>query len=166
MVENLLAMGRFGPGVKIEVEPVALGVAVSRVSSRAAWRSAHNIVSDIPQDVPPVLAQTFPLEQVLDNLLSNAQKYGSPDASILVSARRRDGYVEVAVQDRGPGVMPGERETIFEPFRRSEATAGQAGIGIGLVVCRRLIEAMDGTLWLDPDYTDGARFCFTLKAAK
>jgi signal transduction histidine kinase len=165
LVENLLAMGRYAPADTMEVEPVSLPRIIQAVVEDAKRRSSHRVEALIPEGLPIVLGQTFALTQVLDNLVSNAQKYSSPTGRIVVVASNSTGHVEVCVEDEGAGIPPGERHLIFEPFYRSGATRSKAGLGIGLVVCARLVEAMGGNLWLDPDFSGGARFCFTLQIA-
>jgi signal transduction histidine kinase len=149
----------------MEVEPVSLPRIIKAVVEDAKRRSSHRVEAQIPEGLPIVLGQTFALTQVLDNLVSNAQKYSSPMGRIVIVATGRDEHVDVCVEDEGPGIPPEERELIFEPFFRSGATSTKAGLGIGLVVCKRLVEAMGGSLWLDADFPSGAKFCFTLQIA-
>jgi two-component system sensor histidine kinase GlrK len=88
------------------------------------------------------------LRVVLDNLLSNAAKYSPDDGEIVVSARRQDGWALLEVLDQGPGVAPGERERIFEPFYRGSADAAGAvrGTGLGLSIARDHVLAMGGDI--------------------
>ena len=100
------------------------------------------------------------IEQVLINLLENAAKYTPAGSPIEISATLRPGEVLVTVADRGPGVPDEERERIFEKFHR--AARGAGGIGLGLAICRGIITAHGGRLWVDHRAGGGAAFRFTL----
>lgn len=107
------------------------------------------------------------VEQVLTNLVGNALRYAPPGSVIQVHARglRRDGrwLVEVAVADAGPGVAPRDRARIFEPYVQiEERRAG--GLGLGLAICRRIVEAHGGTIHAEESAGGGARFVFRLPA--
>jgi signal transduction histidine kinase len=104
------------------------------------------------------------LRQVLTNLLTNADKYSPPGRPVHISARRDSGMVHVAVRDFGAGISPEFHTAIFEPFRRLGA-GSQRGAGLGLHIARRLIEAMGGEIWLDPDNEPGALFRLTVPVA-
>ena len=104
------------------------------------------------------------VEQVLRNLFENARKYGGDHAT--AEAHRAGDHYRIVIADNGPGVPPEFRETIFNRFEqvsRGDARSS-TGIGLGLTITRRLIEAMGGTIWYEPGFPVGARFCFTLPA--
>jgi two-component system, OmpR family, sensor histidine kinase KdpD len=110
-----------------------------------------------------VAAEPNYLEQILQNLISNAIKYSPPGSPIDIQARREEGCVAISVLDRGSGIAPEEMERIFEPFFRSSSTAGQAaGIGLGLSVCKRLVDAQGGELWARPREGGGTEIGFSL----
>ena len=112
---------------------------------------------------PPVAAQTGYLELVLRNLLSNADKYSPPDAAIDIELRLGSEGVEIAILDRGPGIADDEHEIIFDRFYRSDRTARKAaGIGMGLTVCKRLIDAQSGRIWARPREGGGLEIAFCL----
>ncbi len=104
------------------------------------------------------------VEQILRNLLENGRKYGGDH--VTVEAHRSGDLYRIVVADNGPGVPAEFRETIFDRFEqvsRGDARSS-SGIGLGLTITRRLIEAMGGTIWYEPGFPVGARFCFTLPA--
>jgi len=115
----------------------------------------------------PIAAEPHYLEQILRNLLSNADKYSPKDSPIEIAITRRDDEADIVVLDRGPGISPEESEIIFERFYRSDRTANKAaGIGLGLTVCKRLIEAQAGRIWARPREGGGLEVGVTLPIYK
>ena len=110
--------------------------------------------------LPPVAANRVQIAQVLVNLMRNSieamQKSDPTLRQVTVAARQIGGQIEVSVTDTGPGVDPAI--SLFTKFETTKST----GMGLGLSICRSLIEANGGKLWLDHDHSTGARFCFTL----
>jgi len=110
-----------------------------------------------------VLASPPYLEQTLRNLVSNAEKYSPPGTPIAIHGHVEGDAVVVNVLDDGPGIDGDEAASLFMPFYRSNATAHLAqGVGIGLAVCKRLIEAQEGEIWAVRRETGGSRFGFSL----
>jgi signal transduction histidine kinase len=104
---------------------------------------------------------------VLRNLLTNADKYSASDTTIEIEARIEGDEAEIVILDRGPGIAPEETETIFERFYRSDRTSGQAaGIGLGLTVCKRLMEAQAGRVWARPREGGGLEAGITMPVYK
>ena len=99
---------------------------------------------------------------LVDDLINNAVKYGPADRPIDVSVEGNADAVRVRILDRGPGIPDGEHETIFQLFHRSAATAKVKGIGVGLTVCRRLVEAHRGAIAARERPGGGSAFEFTL----
>jgi signal transduction histidine kinase len=107
------------------------------------------------------------LAQILTNLFSNAEKYAAEGGCLDLKVSSEAGAWRLLVSDRGPGVKPGSREKIFEPFRRSgdSINEGVTGTGLGLTIARDLAREMNGDLRLI-DSKEGATFEFTLPLAK
>jgi signal transduction histidine kinase len=129
----------------------------------AEWRTAHPDVRlevDAEETVPPVRAHPELLAQLVDNLLDNAVKYGPAGGPVRVHISQRDGAVELAVEDSGPGIAPDDLPHVFDPFFRSAAAraAGVRGVGLGLSVARRISEAMGARLTADSEPGRGGRF--------
>lgn len=153
MVENLLALARIELGQQVATEPVLLQRAAEKLAaSFRRRRPGRRLEITAEERLDPVAAQPTYLEQILRNLLNNADKYSPPQSPIELQVKRgQDGYAEILVLDRGPGIAPEETEAIFERFYRSGRTSsGVAGGGIGLTVCKRLIEAQSGRIWAKP----------------
>jgi signal transduction histidine kinase len=102
------------------------------------------------------------VEQVLRNLLGNARKYGGPRVGI--ESYPRGDYHVVVVADNGHGIPEEARERIFQQFEQVSHgdSRTDTGVGLGLSITRRLIEAMGGEVWYEPGFPVGARFCFSL----
>jgi signal transduction histidine kinase len=113
--------------------------------------SAYTLEALLPDTEVPVHADSMRLEQVLDNLLTNAIKYSPDGGTIRVSVERADGGVTVSVQDSGIGLPPGMEESIFEPFGRATnaLTRNLPGMGLGLFISRRIAELHGGRLWAE-----------------
>ncbi len=109
------------------------------------------------------------VEQVLGNLLENALKYAAPGATVEVAARptRVGGrpMIEVAVADDGPGIPPEERERVFQAYVRGQGSCAN-GLGLGLALCKRIVEGHGGSITLGERPGGGCRFAFTLPAAE
>jgi two-component system sensor histidine kinase KdpD len=99
---------------------------------------------------------------VLCNLLENAAKHTPQGTMIRVFAAPHDGQLEVAVSDNGPGLPPGMGERIFEKFTRGQDESAVPGVGLGLAICRAIVEAHGGTIRAEASEDGGARFAFTL----
>jgi PAS domain S-box-containing protein len=164
MVEDLLALARVELGQAATTEPLLMQRLVEKVATTFCQRrSSRTLELHIEQDLPAVAAQPVYVEQVLRNLLSNADKYSPAGLGIDIRVRRGEGGVEVSVLDRGSGVAPEETEQIFERFYRSGAAPRLAnGAGLGLTVCKRLIEAQAGHVWAHPNEFGGLEVGFTL----
>jgi len=169
IIDNLLVLARLESGHMIEREPVLLQRIVARSAHWHVHRNPHRSVN-VRYDgaPPPAYASVTYVEQVLSNMLSNAEKYSPPDAPIGIEIRIDDpgSLVIVSVCDQGAGIPKEEMERVFTPFYRSPRTSGGTqGYGIGLAVCRRLIEAQDGRMWAEAREEGGTRFTFALPVA-
>ncbi|HUP83915.1 MAG TPA: ATP-binding protein [Candidatus Limnocylindria bacterium] len=154
LIEDLLVLTRLeqGGAIKAAREPVLIQRVLSAVVEHESRRwPDRSLRLDIQPDLPPVMGDQLYLEQVVRNLVSNALKYSSSEAPVEISASAIDGEVEVRVRDRGIGLPGGSHENLFGLMVRGDAAVRYApGAGIGLYVCRRLLEAMNGRIWLEP----------------
>jgi signal transduction histidine kinase len=117
--------------------------------------------------LPKVYADAAMVRQLLDNLIGNAVKYVASGkvAHVKVTARNVGGLVEVTVADEGIGIPAGQRDQIFEPFHRAHPGATYDGHGIGLSVCKRIVERHGGRIYARPPLGEhGARIVFSLPA--
>jgi signal transduction histidine kinase len=119
--------------------------------------------SEVSADLPPARANPEKIQRVLFNLIQNAIRHTPADGTITVAAQPNGAHVEVEVADTGPGILSEERERAFEPFYRggTDASRTPSGAGLGLTICRAIVEAHGGRIWLAESGT-GTRVRFTL----
>ncbi len=130
--------------------------------------SGHKFVTNLPRKIAPVDADELRLERIIYNLLENAVKYSPPGSTIRVSAHPEDKFLVISVSDEGPGITPADQARLFAPFQRLEGSrpGGARGVGLGLLVCRRLVEAHGGRIWVDSTPGKGATFSFTIPLSR
>jgi len=124
---------------------------------------------DIPDDLPAVELDTVQIDQVLTNLIENAIHYTPPRSPIEIYARISGKQMLISVADRGPGIPSIYLDLIFDKFycvERQHSTACSSGSGLGLAVCRGLVEAHGGRIWANNRSGGGAVFQFTLPSEK
>ncbi|HMC65850.1 MAG TPA: sensor histidine kinase KdpD [Gemmataceae bacterium] len=164
LVGNLLDTTRLEAGaLKLHSEwqslEELLGVVLNRLSRQL---EQHPLTTHVPPDLPLVRGDGVLLQQVLLNLLENAAKYSPPGAPIEVTASTRGRELLVEIADRGRGLTPGDEERIFDKFHRAADTAGRAGAGLGLTVCKGVVHLHGGRIWAENRPGGGAVFRFTL----
>lgn len=168
LVSNLLDMARLQAGdlrIQREWQPLEEVVGVA-LQSRAALLAGHAVKVDLPADLPLVNFDTLLMERVFCNLLENAAKYTPPGSHIEVTARQNGPWVEIVVQDDGPGLPPGREDTLFDKFARGREESAVAGMGLGLSIVRAIVEAHDGTVRAENRAEGGARFVIHLPAGQ
>jgi signal transduction histidine kinase len=89
-------------------------------------------------------------------------KYSPPTESILIEGGRGDGFIEVSIVDNGIGIPPDEREHVFEQFYRARNTAAVEGTGLGLTLCRQIVQSHRGKIWISENYPSGTRITVRL----
>jgi K+-sensing histidine kinase KdpD len=165
LVTNLLEVTRLEAGTielhkRAEAVEEVIESALGRVRGRLGERRVHTAV---PEEVPMVPMDSVLVEQVLVNLLENAIRY-SPDASpIDITVSQTNGSAAIELCDRGQGVRPAERDRLFEKFYRgTEHAKGDGGVGLGLTICRAIVQAHGGTIVIENRSGGGAKVRFTL----
>jgi len=146
VVSNLLEMTRFDAGVEIRKDWQSVEEIVgSAMGHSESLLPGRQIQITIPADMPLIRVDDVLIEQVLVNLLENIAKYTPPDSSIEIIGAFSQTSVVLSVRDHGPGLAPGDEERVFEKFFRGPAE-GVRGVGLGLAICRAIIEAHGGTI--------------------
>ena len=168
LMGDLLDAGQIATGtLSIWSEASDVGALIDR--ARNTFLSAggpHGVRVDVPPDLPSVLVDRQRIVQVLGNLLSNAAKHSQASSPIEVSARADGVHVAISVSDNGKGIPPERLARLFS--RRAGAGDGRRGVatGLGLAICKGLVEAHGGRIWAESDGEDrGARFTFTVPIA-
>lgn len=169
LVENLLDMSRIEAGVlRIHPEPTRLTPVIERALAVLQPKLAGREVGvDALDALPDVIIDASRIQQVLSNLIDNAAKYSPPGTPISIQVDADDTHLVVGVRDRGPGIAPEHAEKIFDRFYRIENAGirSTGGIGLGLAICRGLIEAHGGRMWVDSAPGRGSTFFFSIPVA-
>jgi two-component system sensor histidine kinase KdpD len=164
IIENLLYLTRLGAGTPLDFEPVVLDRTVERIVRSFRLRHRARDIRVVRSIVSALVAGDESYMTVLiENLLSNADKYSPPDQPIEVRIEAADDAVSVVVADRGIGFGDEPVEALFEPFYRSQdARLAANGLGIGLALCQRIVAALGGRIWANPRPGGGAEIGFAL----
>jgi len=168
LANNLLDMARLEAGAVVlnrQWQPLeeVIGGALAGLSMRMV---NHPVTVKLPHDLPLVEIDSLLIERVFANLLENAVKYTPPGTPIEISAATGSNELVVTVSDRGHGIPAGEEKLIFEKFHRVTGEGNQGGAGLGLTICRSIVETHGGRIWADNLPSGGAAFHFTLPLTK
>ncbi|MGE5123090.1 MAG: sensor histidine kinase, partial [Acidobacteriaceae bacterium] len=164
LVGNLLSMSRIEAG---SLKPERTWNALADIASSAIERTRqqtgkHLLEVDVSADLPVVPVDYFQIEQVLINLISNSSKYSPEGTTIGIRAKRADGdMLQVTVRNQGPHVAEENLERIFDKFFRVTAADKVTGAGLGLSICKGIVEAHGGHIWAE-NLADGFAFHFIL----
>jgi len=143
---------------KLKPQPVDLGILIDEVLALYPPTMGVEFALDVDPDLPRVMADPLRLRQVLHNLIKNALEAGPPPVRVRIAVRcvqaRGHPWVELVMEDNGPGVAPERAEQIFDPY----VTSKSKGTGLGLAIVRKIIEEHGGSIHLDRSYRNGARF--------
>lgn len=163
MARQLAEASRLERGrVKVAPRPTDLRAAIDEcIAAMRPVIDGRDFVVDVDGS-----AQVDPLafQRVMTNLLTNAHHHAPPGAPVAISSRDEGDFIQVAVDDEGPGVPAEERQRIFEEFRQGGRRGGDAGLGLGLSIVRHYVEAHGGRAWVEDGTTGGARFVITVPA--
>jgi signal transduction histidine kinase len=162
LIDDLLAFSRVG---RLEREPALISCAsalsAARVNLASEIRDSGAVIE--AAELPVVRAEFSLITSLLQNLISNAIKFrGDKPPRIEISVRRQDDFWVFSVADNGIGIDPEYADRIFVIFQRLHDRASYSGTGIGLAMCRKIVEYYGGRIWLDTTASEGATFCFTL----
>ncbi|HEX2880258.1 MAG TPA: DUF4118 domain-containing protein [Polyangiaceae bacterium] len=164
LVRNLLDMTQLEAGMlmpKREWIPLEeiVGAALTRLEPQLATRP---IRTSIPSDLPLIHVDPVLIEQVLINLLENCCKYTPANSPLEIRVSTQANATQLELSDSGPGIAPGMEDRIFERFFRAPSTGSPRGAGLGLAICRGIVEAHGGTIRAENKPTGGALFRVTL----
>jgi two-component system sensor histidine kinase KdpD len=163
LVTNLLDMARLQSGVRLNREWQLLDDVVgSAIRSADHALKGHRLRVDLPADLPLLEFDEVLIERVLVNLLQNAGKYTPVGSTVTLSAQLAQQTIEVTVLDDGPGLPPGMEERLFDKFTRGSIESSTPGVGLGLAICRSIVEAHGGRIEARNVAPHGACFTFSL----
>lgn len=169
LVVQLLDLTRLQAGnLRIELQPRTIKEILD-IAETQLWTLAmdHELIIAMPDGLPPIMADSQRLAQVLVNLVGNAVKFSPAGSPITVRAfHDDDDTIQVDVRDEGSGIPPQYRTQVFEPFRQVERSASShnPGAGLGLAICKGIIEAHGGQIWVQ-ERDQGTTISFTLRVA-
>ncbi|WP_051341048.1 sensor histidine kinase [Azospirillum halopraeferens] len=171
LIEDVLSLSALRAGrLTLTCRPVDAGDLVRRnVAMNTILAQGRDVAIDcrIADALPPVSIDPPRIEQVMNNLLSNAAKHSPSGGRITVTVDAAGAGVRIAVADQGPGIPAAELEGLFHPFARTsvKALAGDSSVGLGLFICRSIVEAHGGTIAVDSAPGRGSTFTIDLPAA-
>ncbi len=168
ILDNLLELSRSqADRLKIATRSIDLPELARKVVDKFRRQKGQRFTLNFPQSLPVIDADPLRIERVIFNLVQNAVKYSPEGGPIELSADRLDGLIRVGIKDYGTGISEREQALLFNPFQRIERIEKEKydmsrGVGLGLVVCKRLVEAHGGHIWLESEKGRGTTVFFTL----
>jgi len=166
LINNLLEASRIQAGtLKMELSDVSIPKLAAKVVERFRVQATkHNLQLDFAPDFPPLMADEERLQEVFSNLISNAIKYSPDGGTIRVGGRAYQDRVELFVSDQGIGIPQAKQSRLFEPFYRVDSGLGRhtQGVGLGLFLCKAIVEGHGGRIWVESTSGQGSTFRFTL----
>ena len=166
LLGNLVELSRAqAEQLSLYTEPVSIHRVAQETADRIKRQdSTHRFVMNLAEELPLVDADPLRLERILYNLLENAVKYSPQGSEIQIFTRPGKGFLVIGVSDQGFGISPQDKARLFKPFQRLEQPELERikGIGLGLLVCQRLVEAHGGQIWVESEPGRGSTFFFTV----
>ncbi|MBI4731217.1 MAG: GAF domain-containing protein [Chloroflexi bacterium] len=170
LVSSLLDINRLESGQAIvsQQSVTATMLAEEAVETvRPMVESRHQVlVSRFPEGLPPVWVDVDMIRRVLINLMENASKFTPLEGRIELGAKRDGNWVQVWVQDNGPGIPFADQDRIFDKFTRLKGDDGPSGLGVGLAFCRLAVKGHGGRIWVESKPGHGSKFLLTLPLVK
>lgn len=168
LLDDLLDIAAIEAG-KLTLRPESVAIApfidrLCKLNYRIGEQKGIRLITDVAADLPPLTCDPRRIEQVLNNLLSNAFKFSHPDTTVTVKAAQVGGAVEFSVIDQGQGIKANEIELVFGEFQRvsTQPTGDEGSTGLGLSICRRIVHLHNGQIAVESEPGTGSRFYFTL----
>jgi len=165
ILENMLELSRHQAGrLQLHIERVNINDVVQNMIEKLKRQGvSQRLLVNISGDLPKIEADPIRVERTVYNLLENAAKYSPAASEIRVTGRTEGNFVITEVTDQGKGISPDDQKRLFEPFQQLGTPARTAkGAGLGLVVCKRLVEAQGGWIKVDSEVGRGSTFSFAL----
>lgn len=162
ILDNLIELSRYqSQRLKLSVTRTDIRALVSDILETEVYAKGHALVLDDEGEFPEMDVDRLRVRQIMRNLISNASKYSPAGTEIRVSLKLKEGFIVIGVTDQGKGISREQQEKLFQPYQRLGETRAE-GLGLGLLVCRRLVEAHGGRIWVESEPGQGATFRFSL----
>lgn len=169
LVEELLDLERIEAGrIELELDRVPVSLLweqVRKIFAPQAQAQGVEIRAELPPELPPVRADANKITWVLTNLVSNALRYVDQGGHVCVAARQAGDQLRLSVRDDGIGIPPEYQAKIFDKFVQVHGPAEHQGAGLGLAICREIVRAHRGAIWVESAPGAGSTFTFTLPIA-
>ena len=166
LIDHLLDLSRLEAGMlPIELKPHSLQeIIVDVLPQFKVMTQKHALSLRLPANLPTIFVDPKRIAQVLVNLVHNAVMYTPDGTEIILTASTRGQFLQISVIDRGPGIPPAERKRVFQAFRRGihEEDGNGKGAGLGLAICKGLVEAHGGRIWIKKQTAPGTTISFTI----
>jgi signal transduction histidine kinase len=163
---NLLELSRAQANrLYLFIEPISIKkLILDTIEKTKQQYPTYQFVTDLPKKLPAVPADGLRVERILYNLLENAVKYSPQGSEVKVLVNVETEHIVISVIDQGIGISSHDKTKLFEPFQRIENSeiSKIKGVGLGLMVCRRLVEAHSGRIWMQSEFGKGSQFSFIL----
>ena len=166
LVQDLLRYSKIGS------EPISNQVTDTEAALESAIENLGKAIANSRADVifgqlPDVIAEPREIAQLFQNLIGNAIKYRSDESpKIQVSVENANDYWQFSVADNGIGIQPEFQDRIFRIFQRLHSRNEHSGTGVGLAICKRIVDRLGGKIWMKPNSAQGSTFCFTIPKKK
>jgi K+-sensing histidine kinase KdpD len=165
LIDHLLVLTRLEAGMlPISQESHTLGEIVEDALPQLhSLTSRHTLTMQLPDNLPPVFVDGKRIVQVLVNLVRNSATYSPEGTEIDITASVRGDFIQLNVSDHGPGIPSDEHKKVFKAFKRGQFAEGSSqGAGLGLAICKGLVEAHGGRIWIKKKSTPGTTISFTI----
>ncbi len=166
ILDNLLDLSRAQAGkLSLYPEPLDMNKLVRNTAKKIkVIAPEHYIRVHFPKNLSPVTADRVKVERILYNLMHNAVKYSPAKSNVEIFAVQGEQFLTVCVKDHGAGISDDDQAKLFQPFQRldKDGSTSTRGTGLGLLVCRRLVEVHGGHIWVESKLGEGSTFFFTL----
>jgi signal transduction histidine kinase len=167
-LEDLLDVARYSRGAfHLKKQPVDLSnffpQAIDRIRPLLE-QNQQQLITGLPPDLPVVELDPSRMEQVLINLLSNAAKYSPKGKNVYLKVTFQESTLRVDIRDEGAGISPEEQSTLFQPYHRVQQDRKIPGLGLGLAVCKQIVDAHGGRIWVESAAGKGSTFSFEIPA--
>lgn len=166
LIDHMLDLSRLEAGMlPIVLETHSFGeIMEDALPQIHSLTNSKTLTMHLPADLPPLYVDAKRIAQVLVNLVRNASTYAPNGTEISISANVRRGFMQINVNDQGPGIPLHEHKKVFKAFRRGDnvESASAKGAGLGLAICKGLVEAHGGRIWIKKKNTPGATISFTV----